>query len=135
MLQPKLLKYRKSFTNAPKNKKAVVDRIIFGNFALLSLENALIPATQLEAARKAIVGYVKRKGKIWMRVFPDRPITKHPAETRMGSGKGAVDGYQAVVRKGRILFELGGLDSKDAMEAFRRAGNKLSVKNKVISKQ
>lgn len=134
MLQPNQLKYRKSFTNAPKNNKPVIDRIIFGNFALMSLENALIPANQLEAARKAIVLYVKRKGKIWMRIFPDRPITKHPAETRMGSGKGAVDGYQAVVKKGRILFELGGLEEKDALEAFRRASNKLAVKNKVITK-
>ncbi len=134
MLQPNQLKYRKSFTNAPKNNKPVIDRIIFGIFALMSLENALIPANQLEAARKAIVLYVKRKGKIWMRIFPDRPITKHPAETRMGSGKGAVDGYQAVVKKGRILFELGGLEEKDALEAFRRASNKLAVKNKVITK-
>jgi len=134
VLQPNQLKYRKSFTNAPKNNKPVIDRIIFGNFALMSLENALIPANQLEAARKAIVLYVKRKGKIWMRIFPDRPITKHPAETRMGSGKGAVDGYQAVVKKGRILFELGGLEEKDALEAFRRASNKLAVKNKVITK-
>ncbi|WKZ30283.1 MAG: 50S ribosomal protein L16 [Candidatus Dojkabacteria bacterium] len=134
MLQPKLVKYRKSFTNAPKNNRAVTDKIIFGSIALMALENSLIPATQLEAARKAIVNYVKRKGKIWMRVFPDRPHTRHPAETRMGSGKGAIDGYDAVVRKGRILFELGGLDEKDAREAFRRASNKLSVKNKVVVK-
>lgn len=134
MLQPKLLKFRKSFTNVPKNKQAVTDKIIFGNVALMALENTLIPAKQLEAARKAIVNFVKRKGKIWMRVFPDRPLTRHPAETRMGSGKGAVDGYIAVVRKGRILFELGGLDEKDAIEAFRRASNKLSVKNKVVVK-
>jgi len=134
VLQPKLLKYRKSFTAAPKNVKPVVDKIIFGNYALMSLENALIPANQLEAARKAIVLYVKRKGKIWMRIFPDRPITKHPMQTRMGSGKGPVEGYQAVVKKGRILFELGGLEEKEAMEAFRRASNKLSVKNKIIKK-
>lgn len=134
MLQPKLLKFRKSFTNVPKNKQAVSDKIIFGNVALMALENTLIPAKQLEAARKAIVNFVKRKGTIWMRVFPDRPLTRHPAETRMGSGKGAVDGYLAVVRKGRILFELGGLEEKDAIEAFRRASNKLSVKNKVVVK-
>jgi large subunit ribosomal protein L16 len=134
VLQPKLLKFRKSFTNVPKNKQAVSDKIIFGNVALMALENTLIPAKQLEAARKAIVNFVKRKGTIWMRVFPDRPLTRHPAETRMGSGKGAVDGYLAVVRKGRILFELGGLEEKDAIEAFRRASNKLSVKNKVVVK-
>lgn len=134
MLQPKLIKYRKSFTSAPTSDKPIADRIIFGEFALMSLDNTLMPATQLEAARKAIVGYVKRKGKLWIRVFPDRPITKHPAGTRMGSGKGPVEGYQAVIRKGRIIFELGGLTELEANEAFRRASNKLSIKNKVVKK-
>jgi large subunit ribosomal protein L16 len=134
VIQPKDLKYRKSFTRVPDNKKAELDRIMFGSFGLLSLENTLMPGYQLEAARKAIVGYVKRRGKIWMRVFPDRPLTRHPAETRMGSGKGNVDGYQAVIKKGRILFELGGIDEKDALEAFRRAASKLSVKVKVVKK-
>ena len=98
------------------------------------MENALVPSNQLEAVRRVIVGYVKRKGKLWMKVFPDRPVTKHPAETRMGSGKGDIDHYSAVVKKGRIIFELGGVEEKDAIEAFRLASHKLSVKVKVVRK-
>ena len=132
MLQPKKLKYRKPHTVRPKNRKPVFDSLAFGSFGLMSLENALIAANQLEAVRRVIVGYVKRKGKLWMKVFPDRPVTKHPAETRMGSGKGEIDYYAAVVKKGRILFELGGVEEKDALEAFRLASHKLSVKVKVV---
>lgn len=135
MLQPKRLKFRKPHAVKPDNKKPVVDQLNFGSFGLMSLENALVPANQLDAVRRAIVGYVKRKGKLWMKVFPSHPVTKHPAETRMGSGKGDIDHYSAVVKKGRILFELGGVDEKDAIEAFRRAGHKLSVKVKVVKKQ
>ena len=135
MLQPKQLKFRKPHGAEPDNKKPVVDSLNFGSFGLMALENTLVPANQLDAVRRAIVGYVKRKGKLWMKVFPDRPVTKHPAETRMGSGKGDIDHYSAVVKKGRILFELGGVDEKDAVEAFRRAAHKLSVKVKVVKKQ
>lgn len=135
MLQPKKLKFRKPHAAKPDNKKPVVDELNFGSFGLMSLENALVASNQLEAVRRVIVGYIKRKGKLWMKVFPDRPITKHPAETRMGSGKGDIDHYAAVVKKGRILFELGGVEEKDAMEAFRLATHKLSVKVKVVKKQ
>ena len=133
--QPKRLKFRKPHGTMPDNKKPVVDSLALGSFGIMSIENALVNANQLDAARRAIVGYVKRKGKLWMKVFPDRPITKHPAETRMGSGKGDIDRYAAVVKKGRILFELGGVEEKDAVEAFRRAAHKLSVKVKVVKKQ
>lgn len=132
--QPKKLKFRKPHGVAPDNKKPVVDQLNFGSFGLMSLENAMIPANQLDATRRAIVGYVKRKGKLWMKVFPGQPVTKHPAETRMGSGKGDIEYYAAVVKKGRILFELGGVERKDAVEAFRRGGSKLSVKVKVVEK-
>ncbi|WKZ23815.1 MAG: 50S ribosomal protein L16 [Candidatus Dojkabacteria bacterium] len=133
--QPKKLKFRKPHTVVPRNRKPVVDSLSFGSFGIMSIENALVSANQLDAARRAIVGYVKRKGKLWMKVFPDRPVTKHPAETRMGSGKGDVDFFAAVVKKGRIIFELGGVEEKDALEAFRRAAHKLSVKVKIVRKQ
>jgi large subunit ribosomal protein L16 len=135
MLQPKKQKFRKPHTVMPDNKRPVSDSLVFGSYGLMSLENALVPSNQLEAVRRVIVGYVKRKGKLWMKVFPDRPVTKHPAETRMGSGKGEIDHYSAVVKIGRILFELGGVEEKDALEAFRLASHKLSVKVKVVKKQ
>lgn len=134
LLQPKQLKYRKPHVDIPDNKRAITDKLNFGTAGLVALENAAIPANQLDAARKAIVNYVKRKGKLWMRVFPATPITKHPAETRMGSGKGSIDHYAALVKKGRILFEMGGVDEVEVREAFRRASSKLSVKVKVVLK-
>lgn len=134
MLQPKKLKYRKPFKIMPKNKRPVNDSLQFGSYGLMALENAMITAAQIDAVRRAIVGHVKRKGKLWIRIYPDRPITKHPAETRMGSGKGEVDHYAAIVKLGRIMFELGGVEESVAMEALRKAIHKLPIKVKVVKK-
>ncbi len=133
MFEVKRVKYRKPFKIVPNKKTPKQDRLNFGAYGLLVKDNALITARQLDAARKAIVGYVKRKGKLWIRVFPDRPITKRPAEVKMGKGKGNVDHYAAIVKKGAIIFELGGVDESIAKEAFRRAAHKLPVKVKFIT--
>ena len=132
MFEVKRVKYRKPFKIVPKKRAPIRDRLNFGAFGLLVMDNALITARQLDAARKAIIGYIKRKGKLWIRVFPDRPITKRPAEVKMGKGKGDVDHYAAIVKKGAIIFELGGVDEEVALEAFRRASHKLPVKVKVV---
>lgn len=135
MFEVKRVKYRKPFKIIPKKKTAIRDRLNFGAYGLLVLDNALLSAKQLDAARKAIIGYIKRKGKLWIRVFPDRPITKRPAEVKMGKGKGDVDYYAAIVRKGAIIFELGGVDEEIAREAFRRAAYKLPVKVKFVKEK
>ncbi len=129
---PKKLKYRRPFKIVPKLKRAKTDKLYFGVFGLLAVENGLLTHRQIEAARKTIVGYMKRKGRLWIRVFPDRPITKKPAEVKMGSGKGDVDHYAAIVKKGVILFEIGGVDEAVAKEAFRRASHKLPLRVKFI---
>ena len=108
--------------------------ISFGTYGLKSLETAWLTARQIEAARRAMTHYTKRGGRIWIRVFPDKPVTKKPAETRMGSGKGDVEGYVAVVKPGLILFEMGAIDAKIAQEAMRLAANKLPIKTKMISR-
>jgi large subunit ribosomal protein L16 len=109
--------------------------IAFGEFGLQALEPVWLEARQIEAARIAMNRYIKRGGKVWIRVFPDKPISAKPAETRMGSGKGATDHWVAVVRPGRILFELGGVREEVAKEAMRLASNKLPIKTKFIVKQ
>ena len=132
MFEVKRVKYRKPFKIIPNKRVAKQDRLNFGKYGLLAKDNTLISARQLDAARKAIIGYIKRKGKLWIRIFPDRPITKRPAEVKMGKGKGSVDYYAAIVKKGSIIFELGGVDDLLAKEAFRRASHKLPVKVKFI---
>jgi len=129
---PKKLKYRRPFKIIPKLKRAKIDKLYFGAFGLLAVENGLLTHRQIEAARKTIVGYMKRKGRLWIRIFPDRPITKKPAEVKMGSGKGDVDHYAAIVKKGNVLFEIGGVDESVAKEAFRRASHKLPLRVKFI---
>ena len=106
----------------------------FGNFGLQSLENAWVSSKQIEAARKTIAHFTKRGGKIWMRIFPDKPITKRPPETTMGGGKGSVEYYVFPVKIGRIIFELDGLSKEIAEEALRKAGHKLPVKTRIVSK-
>lgn len=106
----------------------------FGSHGLKALEAGWVTARQIEAARRAMTHYTKRGGRIWIRIFPDKPVTKKPAETRMGSGKGDVEEFVAVVRPGKILFEMGAVDSKVAEEAIRLASHKLAIKTKVISK-
>ena len=134
MLAPKRAKYRKQFRNRMKGIATRGSTISFGTYGLKSLETAWLTARQIEAARRAMTHYTKRGGRIWIRVFPDKPITKKPAETRMGSGKGDVEGYVAVVKPGLILFEMGAIDAKIAQEAMRLAANKLPIKTKMISR-
>lgn len=132
MLQPKKQKFRKSFARMPKAKAFQADRLNFGEFGLMSLDNGLIKSNQIDAARKAIVGYTKRRGKLWIRIFPDLPVTRKPSEVKMGKGKGDVEYYVAGIKKGKILFEIGGIDKDVAAEALRRAGHKLPVKVKIV---
>ena len=136
MLMPKRVKYRKTHTAARiKGPAKSGFTLAFGEFGLKALEPRWITARQIEAGRVTIVRYLRKKGKIWVRIFPDKSITKHPAETRMGKGKGAPDHWVAVVRPGRILFEVEGLDLVSAKEAFTRAGHKLPIKTRFISRE
>jgi large subunit ribosomal protein L16 len=136
MLMPKRVKYRK--THSAPRIKGVAKRgfmLAFGEFGLKAMEPRWITARQIEACRVCIVRYLRKKGKIWIRIFPDKAVTKHPAETRMGKGKGAPDHWVAVVRPGRILFEVEGLDAATAKEAFIRAGHKLPIKTRFVSRE
>ncbi|MFH1547179.1 MAG: 50S ribosomal protein L16 [bacterium] len=134
MLEPKNAKYRKQFRGKMKGISFGASKIDFGEYGLQSKECGWVSAGQIEAARRAITGSIKRKGKIWVRVFPDKPVTKKPAEVKMGSGKGDIDRYVAVVRPGRILFELGGVEEDIAREAFRLAAHKLSVETRFLKR-
>lgn len=136
MLMPKRVKYRKTHS-APKIR-GVAKRgftLSFGEYGLKALEPRWITARQIEACRVTIVRYLRKKGKIWVRIFPDKAITKHPAETRMGKGKGAPEYWVAVVKPGRVLFEVEGLDLATAKEAFTRAGHKLPIRTRFVSRE
>jgi large subunit ribosomal protein L16 len=135
LLAPNRTKYRKQHRGRMKGAAHSGNTIAFGEFALQALEPVWLEARQIEAARIAMNRYIKRGGKVWIRVFPDKPVSAKPAETRMGSGKGATDHWVAVVRPGRILFELGGVREEVAKEAMRLASNKLPIKTKFIVKQ
>lgn len=135
MLMPKQMKFRKP--HRPRRIKGVAQRgatIAFGDYALMSLEAGWITSRQIESARRTITNYVKRGGKVWIRIFPDRPLTQKPAETRMGSGKGSVEFYVAVIKPGRVLFEMNGVAEDVAQEAMRRAAQKLPMKCKFVSR-
>ena len=132
MLQPKRVKYRRAFRGSRAGIATRGSSIKYGNFALKSLESGWLSARQIESARLAMTHYTKRVGRLWIRVFPDKPITKKPPETRMGSGKGMVDHYVAVIKPGTILFEMGGVDQVIAAEAMRRAAAKLPVQVKFL---
>lgn len=134
MLQPKKQKHRKWFKGRIRGFACRGTELEFGDFGLKALDSGEIKANQIEAARKAIVHYTRRGGRVWIRIFPDKPVTRKPAETRMGGGKGEVAFFAAPVRAGTILFELGATDEKIAQEALRLAANKLPVKTKIISK-
>ncbi|MGV2435054.1 MAG UNVERIFIED_CONTAM: 50S ribosomal protein L16 [Anaerolineae bacterium] len=134
MLMPKRTKYRKQFRGRMKGKAHRGATVSFGEYGLQTLEPSWISSRQIEACRRAIVRHMKRRGKIWIRIFPDKPITQKAAETRMGSGKGAVEYWVAVVRPGRILFELGGVDEATAREALRLASHKLPVRSKFVKR-
>ena len=135
LLAPNRTKYRKQHRGRMKGSAHSGNTIAFGEFALQALEPVWLEARQIESARIAINRYIRRGGKVWIRVFPDKPISAKPAETRMGSGKGATDHWVAVVKPGRILFELGGVKEDVAKEAMRLASNKLPIKTKFIVRQ
>lgn len=132
MLQPSRVKYRKQHRGRRKGIATRGNSLAFGNYALKTLEPAWITQRQIEAARVAISRYLKRSGKLWIRIFPDKPVSKKPAETRMGKGKGSPEFWVAVVKPGRILFELGGIPKEEATEALRLGASKLPVKTKII---
>ncbi len=134
MLMPKRVKYRKAHRGRTKGKASRGNQVTFGDFALQALEPHWITNRQIEAARRAIVRHVKRSGKLWIRVFPDKPVTVKPAETRMGGGKGNVDHWVAVVKPGRVLFEISGVQENVAREAMRLAAHKLPIKTQFIAK-
>lgn len=132
MLQPKRVRYRKTQRGRMTGAATRGTTIAFGDFGLQALEPAWIDARQIEAARRAISHYLKRGGKIWIRIFPDKPVTAKPAETRMGSGKGSPERWVAVVRPGRIIFEVGGVREEQAREALRLAAHKLPIATKFV---
>lgn len=135
MLQPKRVKYRRAFRGRRTGLATRGSSIKFGDYALKTMEAGWVTARQIESARRAMTHYTKRGGRIWIRIFPDKPITKKPLETRMGSGKGAVDHYVAVVKPGRIIFEMGGVEHDVAKEAMRRASRKLPLEIKFITNE
>lgn len=134
MLAPKRVKYRKPQRGRRKGKAWRGSQVAFGSFALKAMEAAWITNRQIESARIAINRYLKRDGKIWIRIFPDKAYTKKPAETRQGSGKGSPEGWVAVVRPGRIMFEVDGVTRDAAMEALRLASHKLPIKTKFVER-
>lgn len=134
MLVPKRVKYRKQQRGRMTGLATRGEDIQFGEFALQALEPAWITQRQIEAARRAIVRFIKRKGRLWIRIFPDKPVTAKPAETRMGSGKGSVDHYVCVVKPGRIMFEMSGIEEAEAKEALRLAGFKMPIKTKFLKR-
>ena len=134
MLMPKRVKYRKQMRGRMTGTETRGAEIHFGEFALQAVEPGWMTQRQIEAARRALVRFMKRRGKVWIRIFPDKPVTQKPAETRMGKGKGAVDHYVAVVRPGRVLFELSGLPEDHAREALRLASHKLAIKTRFIER-
>ena len=135
MLMPKRVKWRKQMRGRMKGKAMRGAEVHFGDFGIQALEPAWVSARQIEAARRTIVHALKRRGKIWIRIFPDKPITRKPAETRMGKGKGAVEYWAAVIRPGRIMFEVGGGIPDDiAKEALRLAQYKLPIRTKIVSR-
>ena len=132
MLMPKRVKYRKQMRGRMKGKATRGSEVSFGDYGLQALEPCWMTSRQIESARRAIVRYIRRGGKVWIRVFPDKPVTARAAETRMGSGKGAVDHWVAVVKPGRILFEMTGVPEESAKEALRLASHKLPIKTQFV---
>lgn len=134
MLMPKRVKWRKQQRGRMTGKALRGAELSFGDYGLQALEPGWVSARQIEAARRTIVHSMKRHGKVWIRIFPDKPYTHKPPETRMGKGKGSVEYYVAVVRPGRIMFEVAGLDTPEAVAALRQASYKFSIKTKVIAR-
>jgi len=134
MLMPKRVKYRKQMRGRMKGKESRGVEISFGDYGLLAMEPGWVTARQIEAARRALVHAMKRRGKVWIRIFPDKPYTQKPPETRMGKGKGSVEYWVAVVKPGRVMFEIGGLDEAAAREALGLARHKFAIKTKIITR-
>ena len=134
-VMPKRTKYRKMQKGRNRGKATRGTRVVDGEYGIQSLEAGWITSNQIEAARVAMTRYIKRGGKVWIKIFPDKPITKKPAETRMGSGKGAPEYWVAVVKPGRVLFELAGVPEETAKEALRLAMHKLPVKTKIVTRE
>ena len=134
MLMPKRVKYRKQMRGRMRGMATRGNTIAFGDYGLMALEPGWVDSRQIEACRRTIVRYVRRTGKVWIRIFPDKSVTAKPAETRMGKGKGSVEKWVAVVKPGRILFEIRGVSDADAREALRLAGYKLPMKTKVVKR-
>ena len=135
MLQPKRVKYRKSHKGHRRGEAQAGNTIVFGDFGLRALEPAWVTSRQVEAARRAITRHIRRGGNVWIRVFPDKPVTKKPAETRMGGGKGSPDHWVVVVKPGRILFEMSGVGEEVAKEAMRLASHKLPIDTKFVVRE
>ncbi len=135
MLMPKRYRYRKVRRGRLKGRARRGATVAFGDYGLQALEPSWITSRQIEAARRAITRHVRRGGKVWIRIFPDKPISKKPAETRMGSGKGALDHWVAVVKPGRILFEISGVSREAAEEAMRLASHKLPIKCRFVARE
>jgi large subunit ribosomal protein L16 len=134
MLMPKRVKYRKTQRGRMRGKATRGAQVAFGDFGLKAMEPAWITQRQIEATRVALTRMMKREGKVWIRIFPDKPVTKKPAETRMGSGKGVPEFWVAVVKPGRIMFELGGVSRELAAEAFTIASHKLPIKTRLVTR-
>ena len=134
MLMPKRVKRRKQFRGSMAGKAMRGNKITNGEFGLVAVEPAWIKSNQIEAARIAMTRYTKRGGQVWIKIFPDKPVTKKPAETRMGSGKGSPEFWVAVVKPGRVMFEIAGVSEEVAREALRLASHKLPIKTKVIAR-
>ena len=134
MLMPKRVKRRKQFRGSIKGKALRGNTLTYGEFGLVATEPAWIKSNQIEAARVALTRYTKRTGKVWIKIFPDKPVTTKPAETRMGSGKGTLEYWVAVVKPGRVMFEIAGVPDESAREALRLAMHKLPCKCKIVSK-
>ena len=135
MLMPKRVKRRKQFRGSMAGKAMRGNTISYGEYGLVATEPCWIKSNQIEAARVAMTRYIKRGGKVWIKIFPDKPVTAKPAETRMGSGKGAPEGWVAVVKPGRVMFEIAGVSEEVAREALRLAGHKLPIKCKIVKKE
>lgn len=134
MLMPKRVKYRKQMRGRMTGKAYRGSTVEFGEFGLQALEPIWLTSRQIEAARRTMVRYIRRRGKVWIRIFPDKPFTKKAAETRMGKGKGSVEYWVAVVKPGRVLFEMGGIPEEEAREALRLASHKLPIKTKFVKR-
>lgn len=135
MLEPKKQKYRARFHGKMKGVAMSGNTLSFGEFGIQAKECGWVSAKEIEATRRAVTGFIKRKGKLWTRIFPDKPITKKPNDVKMGKGKGDLEGYVAVVKPGRILYELGGVEEEIAKDAFKLASYKLGIKTKFVKKE